>query len=144
VTVASQVERHGAIDLADLQGVRAYDGNTAYRQSKLANVLFTRELARRTRGSGVTAIAVHPGVYTTKLIHDLKGWSRLVTRLRGRGLPGPEEAADVIAYAVSAPELEARSGAYLHERVIAEPSERARDDATAGLLWDASARLAGL
>lgn len=144
VTVASQVERHGAINLADLQGTRAYDGNTAYRQSKLANILFTRELARRTKDFGVTALAVHPGVYTTKLIHDLKGWSRLVTRLRGRGLPGPEEAADVIAYAASAPELTERSGAYLHERALADPSAQARDDATAGLLWEASARLVGL
>jgi NAD(P)-dependent dehydrogenase (short-subunit alcohol dehydrogenase family) len=144
VTVASQVERHGAINFDDLQGRGAYDGNTAYRQSKLANILFTRELARRNPSSGVTPISVHPGVYTTKLIHDLKGWSRIVTRLRGRGLPGPEEAGSVIAHAVAAPDWASRPGLHLHEFSPAEPSDRARDESTARRLWLESERLVGL
>ena len=144
VMVASQVERGGVIDFEDLQGRGAYDGYRAYRQSKLANILFTVELERRVRGRGLTLISLHPGVYSTRLLDALMGWSPLVTRLRGRGVPGPAVGAAVLARAAAAPELASRRLIHLHEHVIAEPSPQARDAALAVALWEESARLTGL
>lgn len=144
VTVASQMEREGVIDFEDLQGSRAYDPRRAYVQSKLANILFTRELARRVRGRGITPISVHPGVFTTRLLDDLLGWSPIVTRLRGRGLPGPEQGASALVRAVASPELENSGGVHLHEHAIAEPSARASDPDLARRLWEESARLTGI
>ena len=142
VTVASQVERAGAIDFEDLNGRHAYDGWTAYRQSKLANILFTRELARRAGDRGLTPISLHPGVYVTNLLHDLLGWSRFITLLRGRsGSPGPEASAPVLTRAAADPGLEGRAGIHLHELEIAEPSEQARDPELARRLWTVSEKL---
>ena len=79
VTVSSGAQSMGRIDLDDLQGERAYSGQRAYNQSKLANVLFTYELARRLEGTGVTATVLHPGVVRTSFGHeDSRRWMRLV------------------------------------------------------------------
>ena len=144
VMVASQVERGASIDLADLQGRSSYSANRAYGQSKLANILFTVELARRAADGGVTFISLHPGVYTTRLLDRLLGWNSLVTRLRGRGLPAPEVGAAVLARAAADPALDGRGLVHLHEHVIAEPSAQARDRTLATALWRESARLTGL
>ncbi len=144
VIVASQVERGGTIDFTDLQGRAGYDHYRAYRQSKLANILFANELARRVAGTDVSVVSLHPGVYTTRLLDSLMGWSSILTKLRGRGLPGPETAADVLEYAALAPELAQTGGVYLHERSISTPSEQACDEALAGALWSVSAQLTGL
>jgi NAD(P)-dependent dehydrogenase (short-subunit alcohol dehydrogenase family) len=144
VNVASQVEKSGSIDFADLQGTREYDGLRAYRQSKLANMLFTRELGRRVAGLGVATIALHPGVYTTRLLDDYNGWSRLVTVLRGRGLPEPDLAGSVIANAAGSPDLAEANAVYVHEHAIQTPSPQAQDDVLARRLWDVSTRLVGL
>lgn len=144
VMVASQVERGAEIDLDDLQRRRNYDGERAYSQSKLANILFAGELARRVAGRGITTVSLHPGVYTTRLLHDLLGWSSLVTKLRGRSLPGPAGGALVIARAAAAPELGVSGTIHLHEHEVSEPSAQARDEALAAELWTASARLTGM
>jgi retinol dehydrogenase-12 len=144
VSVASQVEREGRIAFEDLNGTRSYNAARAYSQSKLANILFVRELARRTRGMGITAVSLHPGVYPTRLLDTLMGWSPLVTRVRGRNLPGPERGAQVIVHAAAAPELASDSAIHLHEHTLAVPSELARDEDAARRLWDESARLTGV
>jgi len=144
VTTASQVERHGSIDFDDLQGRKKYDPQRAYRQSKLANILFTRELARRVGNRGITPLCLHPGVYTTRLLDDYEGWSPLVTKVMGRGLPGPEQGAAVLLNAISNPELQSMPGAYLHETRVAEPSAQARDAELAKKLWEVSEQLTGL
>jgi len=144
VMVASQVERGGKIDLDDLQRRQNYDGKRAYSQSKLANILFAGELARRVAGRGITTISLHPGVYTTRLLHNLLGWSQLVTTLRGRSLPGPAAGALVIARAAAAPELAVSGTIHLQEHEVKEPSAQARDEALAAALWTASARLTGI
>ena len=144
IMVASQVERGGEIDFNDLQGRVDYDRWRAYRQSKLANILFANELARRVEGTGVTLISLHPGVYTTRLLDALMGWSSLLTKLRGRGLPGPEAGAEVLAHAAVAPKLTGNTPLYLHERTVSTPSARARDPMLARALWGASAKLTGL
>ena len=127
ITVSSQVERGGTVDFDDLQGRCHYDRQRAYRQSKLANILFTRELARRTRGRLIAAISLHPGVYSTRLLAALMGGSSFVTRIRGRNLPGPALGAEVVLRAATM-ELAGLATVHLHEGVIADPSDQARDD----------------
>ena len=144
VMVASHVERDGSINLADLQGRDEYDGWRAYRQSKLANIMFAEELARREAGRGITPISLHPGVYATELAHVLMGWSKIMTRLRGRSLPGPDAAAYVLARAVAAPELKGDVAIHLNEHEVATPSVQARDAPMAAALWTECARLSGI
>lgn len=137
VTVSSEAHRAGRIDFGDLQGARSYGRLRAYRQSKLANVLFTRELSRRLQGSGVTANAVHPGVIATGLLFS--GWrsARLVRPFLRR----PEGGAREVGYLALSPEVAGVSGRYFVNRRPVEPSERARDPEMAKQLWEASEAL---
>jgi retinol dehydrogenase-12 len=116
----------------------------AYGRSKLANLLFTRELARRLEGSGVTANAVHPGAVATRLGHQNGWWVAPVTRAVGVFFRTPEQGAATTLYAVLAPELEGLSGRYLADSREKQPSALARDAELARRLWDASARELGL
>lgn len=141
ITVASQVERGGYIDFEDLGRERAYDPIAAYCQTKLANVLFTLELAKRLAGSGVTANCLHPGVVRTKLLHDYVGRPRLLKFLTALRNPGPEEAGRHLVRLATAPDLAGVSGAYFHEGVRAEPSSRATDGSMAERLWKVSEAL---
>jgi NAD(P)-dependent dehydrogenase (short-subunit alcohol dehydrogenase family) len=104
----------------------------AYAMSKLANILFTRELARRLEGSGVTVNALHPGVIATNLT--------LIQPLRWV-LPGPKRGARTSIYLASDPGLEAVSGHYFVGRRVRTPSNAAQDDAAARRLWEQSERL---
>jgi NAD(P)-dependent dehydrogenase (short-subunit alcohol dehydrogenase family) len=144
VTVASQVEAMGTIDLGDLQRERHYDPVGVYAQSKLANVLFTYELARRLQGTGVTANCLHPGVIATKLVdayYNRTGPARLVSRLR---FDGPKTGAASVMHVATASDLAAVSGRYFHEVTPRASSARSYDEALARELWIASARLTGL
>ena len=140
VNVASMEHYVGRIHLDDLQLTRGYRGRRAYRQSKLAVVLFTRELARRLEGSGVGANAVHPGVIDTPLLRRIAPLSRLVRAF----LLTPEAAAESLVYLATAPELESVSGAYFHRIRQVPPARRARNAMTARRLWQASEELTGL
>ena len=144
VTVASQVERDGDIPFDDLQGERHYHFYAAYRQSKLANILFTFELARRIQGTGVTANCLHPGVVGTNLVHalaDRPGFTSFLTR---RSLTPAAEATGTILRLAGDPQLSGASGGYFREEKQSEPSARARDEALARRLWEVSARQVGL
>jgi NAD(P)-dependent dehydrogenase (short-subunit alcohol dehydrogenase family) len=140
VMVSSEAHRRGRIDFDDIHGERRYSGLGAYTQSKLANLLFTRELARRLSGTGVTANAAHPGVVATRLLFE--GFGPL--RLLGPFLKTPEQGARTIVHVASAPALERLTGLYFIDGESARPSARARDDDTARRLWDLSARLTGI
>ena len=140
VTVSSEAHRRGRIDFDDLQGERDYRGLRAYSQSKLANILFTRELDRRLKGSGVTANALHPGVVATKLLFG--GWAFM--RLLKPLLKRPEEGARTSLHLATAPELEGVSGKYFKREVEIEPAPQARDPQTARRLWEVSAQLTRL
>jgi NAD(P)-dependent dehydrogenase (short-subunit alcohol dehydrogenase family) len=140
VTVSSEAHRGARLEWEDLQGERRYRGLRAYRVAKLANLLFTRELARRTAGTGVTANAVHPGVVGTELLFG--GWGPL--RLLKRWLKTPEEGARVIVRLASAPELEGATGRYFREEGEIQPSAAALDDQAARRLWRVSEELTGL
>lgn len=140
VTVSSEAHRRGEIDFDDLQGERRYSPLEAYAQSKLANVLFTLELARRLEGTGVTANALHPGAIATKLLYAAFPPIRLVRPF----LKGPREGARTVVYVSTAPELEGVTGRYFRDRRPVEPSAPARDPALARRLWRRSEELAGL
>jgi retinol dehydrogenase-14 len=132
----------------DFQFARSYGVAKAYARTKLYNVLFTRELARRLEGSGVTANALHPGMIRTEIGKggDLRGLAALVWPLlqRWKGRP-VEEGARVPVHVVTAPELEGVTGQYFTTSLRAvEPSARARDDAAARKLWEMSERLVEL
>jgi retinol dehydrogenase-14 len=144
IVMASQVEREGVIDFENLHLEHAWTRLGAYNRSKLANVLFTYELARRLRGSGVTANCLHPGVIATPLLDDYNASPRALGFLTRRRWPSPEEGARTPVYLATAPELEGVSGKYFREQREAGSSPQSHDPQLAERLWQESARLTGL
>ncbi len=140
VNVSSEAHKRGRMMFDDLQFELHYSGLRAYAQSKLANLLFNRELARRLRGTGVTANALHPGVVATKLLFD----SFAPLRLLRPFIKNPEAGARTSVFVASAPALERLTGLYFIDCETARPSQAARDDDDARRLWRISAELAGL
>jgi NAD(P)-dependent dehydrogenase (short-subunit alcohol dehydrogenase family) len=140
VTVSSEAHKRGQIRWDDLQGERKYSGLQAYSQSKLANLLFNRELARRLGGTGVTANALHPGVIGTRLLFT--GFAPL--RLLRPFLKTPERGARTSVFLASAPAVERLTGLYYINLEPARPSPAARDDGAARRLWRISAELTGM
>ena len=123
---------------------RGYSGYGVYGGSKLANILFTRELARRLAGTGVTANCLHPGVVATRFGDSSSGLFATVIPLVARPLfITPEKGADTIIYLASSPEVEKTTGEYFDKRKAIQPSAAARDDAAAKRLWTESEKLAG-
>jgi NAD(P)-dependent dehydrogenase (short-subunit alcohol dehydrogenase family) len=145
VTVTSEFERFGRIAFGNLQGERRYVGLLAYTQSKLANVLFTYELARRLAGTGVTANCVFPGLVATDLMRDRLWWSpRWLRAIWGRVLLTPEEGARASVHAASNPELRDVTGQCFDRRGRpVRTSRRSRDAAVGEQLWRVSEELAG-
>lgn len=149
VTVSSIAHRGGRIVLDDLFFCRrSYSSLESYRQSKLANVLFSRELARRLRGSGVSAFCLHPGVIRTELGRHVQGWFPLMGTLLS--LPSlllmktPTQGSQTTLYCALTPGLEERSGRYFSDCAEKEVAPEGRDDEVARRLWEESARLVGL
>ena len=142
VTVASNAQAMGRIDFDDLQGERSYSGARAYNQSKLANVLFTYELARRLAGTGVTANALHPGVVSTSFgAEDPGRVQRLFVPFMRPFMKTPAEGAARSIHVASAPELEQVTGCYFANSSAKRSSERSYDEATAARLWQVSTDL---
>jgi retinol dehydrogenase-12 len=144
VTVSSIAHRGAMLDVDDLQCERRYLAMLAYANSKLANVLFTRELARRLDATKVTANCLHPGTVRTRFGDTGALWLRLGLAIGGGVLRTPESGASTSVYLASAPEMAGQTGGYYVNARRRRPSRRARDDALARQLWDASARLTGL
>src|SRR5881296_2113082 len=141
INVSSSAHSGGTIHFDDLQGERRYSGYRAYGQSKLAQVLFTRELARRLEGTGVTVNACHPGVIRTNLG---MGGSSVVVRFVRMFFKGPERGAETPIYLAVSPDVEGVTGKYFANRRIREPSRAARDPDVARRLFDVSVNLAHL
>jgi retinol dehydrogenase-12 len=145
VTVSSAAHRQvRAIPWDDLaRGDRS--GNAqAYAVSKLLNVLFTAELARRLAGTGVTANCLHPGFVRTALGRDVTGIPGAAVRLALRLRPGPEAGASTPVYLASSPEVAGITGGYFVKSRLSRPSALASDAQAAARLWALSAELAGL
>lgn len=146
VNVSSIAHTQGVLDFDDLQSERAYAGMRVYGTTKLCNVLFTRELARRLEGTGVTANALHPGVVRTNWSGggDVKGVLALGFRLARFAFLSPAKGARTSIYLASSPEVERETGGYYVRCRKINPSTSAQDDDTARRLWDVSAELVGL
>lgn len=119
-------------------------GFPAYADSKLANILFTRALARRLQGSGVTANCFHPGVVRTGFGRNNKGWFSLGVKLGGLFMRSPEKGADTLVWLATSPDAASLNGAYVHDRKVARTFGRAQDDTLAANLWTLSEKLTGL
>ena len=123
----------------------SYVGIVAYEESKLANVLFTRELARRLKGTGVTANSLHPGAFSSELQSSHPTWFRytfkILTRIIGKTV---EEGAQTQIYLAVSEEVEGVTGLYFADCKETEPSKNAQDDVEAKKLWEVSAKLVGL
>jgi NAD(P)-dependent dehydrogenase (short-subunit alcohol dehydrogenase family) len=144
VTVASNAQALGRIDFDDLQGEREYSGARAYNQSKLANVLFTYELARRLAGTGVTANALHPGVVSTGFgASDPGRVQRLLVPLARPFMQRPDQGAATSVLLASDPSLEATTGHYFANGKPKGSSRRSYDHAVARRLWQVSEELSG-
>jgi NAD(P)-dependent dehydrogenase (short-subunit alcohol dehydrogenase family) len=145
VTVSSNAQAMGRIDFDDLQGERSYSGARAYNQSKLANVLFTYELARRLRATTVTANAVHPGLVSTSFGADDPGRAqRLLVPILRPFMKSPAQGAATSIHVATAPDLDRMTGRYFAKSKPAHSSNRSYDESVAAHLWDVSADLVGL
>ena len=144
LNVSSGVHEHGHIDFEDLQMTRKYSGQKAYASSKLAQVLFTYELARRLEGSGVTCNASNPGLAKTHLGYDAGLLTSLSKRFVDIFGKSAEKAADTTIFLASSPEVERVSGKYFEDRKEAESSEMSYNMGAAKRLWEVSLKLTNL
>lgn len=142
VSTASGAHFGARLEFDDLQCAREYAGMRAYRRSKLCNILFTRELARRLAGTGVVANCLHPGFVASRFGDQAGGWNGRLFSLAKRFAISPEQGADTIVYLVSSPDAATASGEYFVKRKVAKPSNAARDAAAARTLWERSEEIA--
>ena len=141
VSTASRAHRGAALDFDDLQGEKGYFSLRAYGRSKLANILFTRELARRLAGSSVTANSFHPGFVASRFGDQAGGLMAPLVGLAKMLAISPQQGADTLVYLASSPEVAGVSGEYFAKRRIEVPSAAARNDAAARRLWQISEEL---
>ena len=143
INTSSAAHRGARLDFDDLQLVKDFSAMKAYSRSKLCNILFTRELARRLHGTGVTANCLHPGFVATRfgdqsggLISQFIGLAKLFAISPGKG-------AETLVYLASSPDVAETTGAYFYKCRPITPSQAALDDRAAMLLWERGEALAG-
>jgi retinol dehydrogenase-14 len=145
ISVASIGHRRGTLDFADLGYERGYAIMRAYTRSKLANVLFAAELARRLSGTGVTSNSLHPGTVATNIWSGAPAWAKpLIAILFRPFMITPAEGGATIVQLAAAPELEGVTGKYFEKQVAVAPAPLARDAALAKRLWEVSAAMVAL
>ena len=144
VTVSSTTHHGALVDFDDLQSERDYDSAAVYAVTKLMNVLFTYELARRLRGTGVTANCLHPGAVATRLLADYMRVPLVGGAVAKAFGATPEQGADTVLYLAASPQVASVTGRYFANRRETRSSPVSYDEATARRLWDVSERLAGL
>ena len=142
VTVSSGAQSMGKIDFDDLQGQRNYSGQRAYNQSKLANVMFSYELARRLEGTGVTATVLHPGVVRTGFgAEDPSPFWKVFIPLTRPFMKTPADGAQTPIYLASSPNVEGVTGTYFADRKPKATNKVSYDTTAAARLWQVSAEL---
>jgi retinol dehydrogenase-14 len=147
INVAGAYHAKGKINFDDLQGEKDFDGQRANHQSKLADVLFTYELARRLKGAGVTANCLHPGMVATDLIDkdkDFPVFFKYLYKLSRPLMKSPAKGAETSIYLASSLEVEGVTGQYFVNKKIAESSPESHDPQLAQRLWDVSAKLTNM
>lgn len=144
VNVASMVHQGATINFADLQSERNYNRTRVYAWTKLANVLFTYELARRLEGTQITVNCLHPGMIATNMLTDYMGIPRSLRAAKRIMGASPARGARTSLYLATSPEVEGVSGQYFVQRKPAQSSRVSYDSTLAGRLWRVSAELSGL
>jgi NAD(P)-dependent dehydrogenase (short-subunit alcohol dehydrogenase family) len=145
VSTASDAHKGPQLDLDDLQFKRSYNGFKVYGRSKLANILFTRELARKLTGTGVTANCLHPGFVATRFGDNNGGFIKIAIGIAKQFFAiSQEKGAETIVYLASSPDVATASGGYYYKNAPATPTAEARDDAVARRLWQESEKLTGI
>jgi retinol dehydrogenase 14 len=141
VNVASAGESMGKINLDDLMGERHYSSLAAHAQSKLANVLFTYELARRLAGTGVTVNCCHPGITRTKITQGAGGFAAVLDWVGRQMGQSPEKGAETVLYLACSPEVEGIAGRHFENQREKRTSPGSYDATIARRLWQASVRV---
>ena len=144
VTVSSEAQRWGKMNFDDLQSKKRYRGFPVYGMTKLANVMFTFELAERLEGTGVTANCMHPGAVNTGFAQNNRGPASLAFRLFKPFMRSPEQGADTLVYLAASPAVEGMTGKYVSDRKVTAASPIAYDETARKMLWEESERLTGL
>ncbi len=145
VTVASIGHRGGTLHFEDLGFERGYSVMRAYSRSKLCNVLFAAEFARRVSGKGVTSNSLHPGSVDTNIWSGAPAWAKpFIAILFRPSFISAEKGAERIVQLAADPALEGVTGKYFEEGKESVPAPLARDAALAKRLWDVSAAMVGL
>ena len=144
INIASDLHQRAKLKFDDLGGERSYGGMSSYGQSKLANVLFTYELARRLAGTGVTVNCVHPGAVATNLASNNGALAKVAWKVIGAFMKSPETGASTQIYLASAPEVEGVTGKYFIDSKEARSSAESHNAQMAQRLWDVSAKMTGL
>jgi NAD(P)-dependent dehydrogenase (short-subunit alcohol dehydrogenase family) len=143
VNVASDAHKGKKLDFSDLQS-NNFNGFGVYGRSKLCNILFTRELARRWNGTGVTANSLHPGFVSTRFGDESGGLLSLGVRAAKMFAISPEKGAETIIYLASSEEAAKSSGLYFYKCMPATPAKETQDDDVARRLWQESEKIAGI
>jgi NAD(P)-dependent dehydrogenase (short-subunit alcohol dehydrogenase family) len=144
VSTSSDAHKGAKLNFDDLQSEHGYSGFGVYGRSKLCNILFTRELALRLKGTGVTANCLHPGFVATRFGDQSGGIISFAVRAAKNFALTPEQGAETIIYLASSPDVADVSGGYFYKSKIATPTKEAQNDADAKRLWDVSAKISGV
>ena len=144
INVTSDAHRGAEIDFEDLMQEKKYSAFKAYHQSKLANVLFTYELARQLQGTGVTVNCLHPGVVRTGFGKDMGGMFSISVKIAGPLMMGPEKAARALVYLASSPDLDGVTGKHFAKGKEEASSKESYDGSAAERLWKVSEELTQL
>jgi len=144
VSTASDAHKGANLDFSDLQSARHYSGFGVYGRSKLCNILFTRELARRLQGTGITANCFHPGFVATRFGDHSGGALSFGIRAAKTFALTPEQGAQTMVYLARSPDVASVSGGYFVKCRPATPTREAQNDADARRLWAVSAELSGV
>jgi NAD(P)-dependent dehydrogenase (short-subunit alcohol dehydrogenase family) len=144
INVSSGAHDGARLQFDDLQSEREYQPRAVYSRSKLANVLFTYELARRLKGSGVTANCLSPGVVATGMLADYMGVPRTGGASASSFGASPERGAQTSIYLATSPDVEGVTGKYFEKSRAIRSSQESYDEAAARRLWEVSERLTGL
>jgi NAD(P)-dependent dehydrogenase (short-subunit alcohol dehydrogenase family) len=146
INVASDAHTGGRINFDDLQAKNGYGmaGMSAYSNSKLENIMFTYELARRLEGMGVTANVLHPGFVRTGFNKNNGGLMAFAMRIISPLAITPEQGADTIIYLASSPDVAGVSGKYWDKRKPVKSIDASYDVSAQGRLWAISEELTGL
>ncbi|MCE9650785.1 MAG: SDR family NAD(P)-dependent oxidoreductase [Parvibaculum sp.] len=144
VSTASDAHKGASLDFDDLQSAKGFSGFKVYGKSKLCNILWTRELARRWADTGVTVNCLHPGFVATRFGSESGGFLQPLVGIAKNFAISPEKGAETIVYLASSPDVEGVSGGYFYKCRPAMPTRTAQDDLSAKRLWDETAKLTGV